>query len=128
LRFSRGGRRSIRHSTRCLTASKPITPRAIASLTAASTSSGRNTSSKRRTWTNSRLPGLPMRASSRRRRLSGTLVQELAAFDQDRVVSYFLRQRMFKYVFSIASRRLLVDEFPGLQAPKPTLQFVVGAE
>ena len=27
----RGGRRSIRHSTRCLTASKPIAPRAIAS-------------------------------------------------------------------------------------------------
>src|SRR3954462_11100280 len=42
---SRGGRRSIRHSTRCLTASKPITPRAMASLTPASTSSRRNTSS-----------------------------------------------------------------------------------
>src|SRR5665213_2453101 len=52
----------MRHSTRCLTASKPITPRSSAALTPASTSSGRNTSSKRRTWTNSRLPGLPMRA------------------------------------------------------------------
>src|SRR6516164_6977808 len=37
VRSSRGGRRSIRHSTRCLTASKPIAPRAMASLTPAST-------------------------------------------------------------------------------------------
>src|SRR5271168_4004839 len=35
----------------------------MASLTPASTSSGRNTSSSRSTWTNSRLPRLAMRAS-----------------------------------------------------------------
>src|SRR5665811_2140275 len=58
----RGGRRSMRHSTRCFTASKPIAPRAIASPTAAATSSARNTSINRRTCTNSRLPCLPIRA------------------------------------------------------------------
>src|SRR5207253_4476683 len=39
----------------------------MASLMPANTSSGRNTSSSRRTWTNSRLPRLAMRASIRRR-------------------------------------------------------------
>src|SRR5436190_15882329 len=39
----------------------------MASLIPASTSSGRNTSSSRKTWTNSRLPRLAMRASIRRR-------------------------------------------------------------
>src|SRR5262249_44659669 len=72
VRSSRGGRRSIRHSTRCLTASKPITPRAMASLTPASTSSGWNTSSSRSTWTNSRLPRLAMRASIRRRSVANS--------------------------------------------------------
>src|SRR5260370_827435 len=33
---------------------------------------GRNPSSKRRTWTNSRLPGLPMRASSSRRSVANS--------------------------------------------------------
>src|SRR5437764_6613814 len=50
--------------TRCLTASKPITPRAMASLTPASTSSRRNTSSSRSTWTNSRLPRLAISIES----------------------------------------------------------------
>src|SRR5258708_24977168 len=39
----------------------------MASLIPAHTSSGRNTSSSRSTWTNSRLPRLAMRASIRRR-------------------------------------------------------------
>src|SRR5215831_5057325 len=63
----RGGRRSIRHNTKCLTASKPMAPRAMASRTAAVTSSILNASIRRSTCTNSRLPCLPMRASSKRR-------------------------------------------------------------
>src|SRR5450759_1724200 len=68
----RGGRRSIRHSTRCFTASKPIAPRAMASRTAAATSSARNTSISRRTCTNSRLPCLPIRASIIRRSVANS--------------------------------------------------------
>src|SRR6266403_4746301 len=44
----------------------------MASLTPASTSSGRNTSSSRSTWTNSRLPRLAMRASIRRRSVANS--------------------------------------------------------
>ena len=61
-----GGRRSMRHSTRCFTASKPIAPSRRASPTAPSTSSSRKVSSRRSTWTYSRLPG-PYELRSRRR-------------------------------------------------------------
>src|SRR5207237_540154 len=44
----------------------------MASPTPASTSSGRNTSSSRSTWTNSRLPLLAMRASIRRRSVANS--------------------------------------------------------
>src|SRR4051794_32186234 len=49
----RGGRRSIRHNTRYFTASKLMAPRAIASRTAAVTSSILNASINRKTCTNS---------------------------------------------------------------------------
>src|SRR3954447_13328081 len=44
----------------------------MASRTPAATTSRANTSSSRSTCTNSRLPGLPMRASSKRRRIANT--------------------------------------------------------
>ncbi len=53
-------------------ASKPMAPRAIASPTAAATSSILNASIRRSTCTYSRLPGLPMRASSRRRKVANS--------------------------------------------------------
>ena len=68
----RGGRRSIRHSAKCFTASKPMAPRAMASRTAAATSSILNASISRKTCTNSRLPCLPIRASSRRRSVANS--------------------------------------------------------
>ncbi|MEQ1611519.1 MAG: hypothetical protein ABL904_02105 [Hyphomicrobiaceae bacterium] len=49
-RHLRGGRRSIRHSTRCFTASTPTAPRWMASRTAAAASSMANVSIRRRTW------------------------------------------------------------------------------
>ena len=56
-----------RHRTRCLTASNPIAPRRTASWTAPRTSSSRKSSRSRNTCTYSRVPGLPSRASKRRR-------------------------------------------------------------
>ena len=58
------GRCSMRHSVRCLTASKPITPRVRASRTAPRTWASRKSSSRRNTCTYSRVPGLPSRAST----------------------------------------------------------------
>ena len=52
-------------------------------------------------------------------------MQELAALDQQRVVSDLLRQRMLEGVLNIARRRLLVDELPGLQPREHALQLVV---
>src|SRR5271170_1361249 len=96
----------MRHSTRCLTASKPITPRAIASLTAPDTSSMRNTSSSRSTWTNSRLPGLPRRligqAPANQR---GGLVQRAdLPFQQRQIV-----QRIEDEVFAFIGARMTSD-------------------
>ena len=66
VKSKRGGRCSMRHSTKCLTASKPIAPNSQAWRTAAATCSNRKSSSNRNTCTYSRLPGFPNRASSKR--------------------------------------------------------------
>jgi hypothetical protein len=41
---------------------------------------------------------------------SGTLLQSLAALDQQRVVGHLLGQRMLEAVFNLADRRLFVDK------------------
>ena len=48
-------------------------------------------------------------------------VQELAPFDQQRVVGHLLRQRMLEDVFDVADRRLLVDELRHLQVAEHPL-------
>src|ERR1039458_976958 len=58
----------MRHSNKCLTASKLIVPRCSASPMACSTSSKENVSNRRSTCTYSRLPFFLSRASSSRRR------------------------------------------------------------
>lgn len=53
-------------------AGQPRTPRRMASRTAAATSAISNVSIRRRTWTNSRLPLLPIPASSSRRSVANS--------------------------------------------------------
>ena len=64
---SRGGLRSIRHSSRCLTASKLIVPSCKASSMARVTSMDEKVSSRRSTCTYSRPPCFFSLASSKRR-------------------------------------------------------------
>src|SRR5713226_9506227 len=61
----------------------------------------------------------------RLKRYSGSLVQELAALEQQRVVGDLLRQRMLEDVLDIAGGRLLVDELRHLQVREPSLQLVM---
>src|ERR1700730_17817690 len=58
-------------------------------------------------------------------RLAGAFVQELAALDQPRVVSHFLRQRVLEGVLDVGKRRLLVDELAELKVRQHPLQLSV---
>src|SRR5580704_16523575 len=60
--------------------------------------------------------------------LSGALVQEFAASDQQRVVGDLLGERMLENELSIGERRLLVDELDRLQIRKhpPQLRLRLG--
>jgi len=52
-------------------------------------------------------------------------MQNLAAFEQKRVVGDLLRQRVLENILGIAHRRLLVDELAQLQIIEDAVEFTI---
>src|SRR5215510_11970027 len=59
-------------------------------------------------------------------RLSRTLMEEFASFDQQRAIDYVLCERVLEDILYFWKRRLLVDELRLLQARQARLQGVFG--